>query len=126
MPLLADPLSGLRSFADGLVIDNYDNVFGDEACPLPDVVVRFGRYPVSKRCTQRLAAARSVNVVVDVAQTRDFNLATDLVRRLHAACVRAVDGGSRHARRMRRRPSRASAWRSEGIVRKGVFAIERG
>ena len=78
VPLLADPLSGLRSFADDLVVDNYDNVFGDEACPLPDVVVRFGRYPVSKRCTQRLAAARPVNVVVDVAQTRDFNLATDL------------------------------------------------
>lgn len=78
VPLLADPLSGLRSFADGLVVDNYDNVFGDEACPLPDVVVRFGRYPVSKRCTQRLAAARPVNVVVDVAQTCDFNLATDL------------------------------------------------
>lgn len=78
MPLLADPLSGLRSFGDEVVIDNYDNVFGGDACPLPSVVVRFGRYPISKRCTQRLAAARPFNIVVDVAETRDFNMATDL------------------------------------------------
>lgn len=78
LPLLADPLSGLRGFADDVVMDNYDNVFGSEDCPLPDVVVRFGRYPISKRCAQRLAAARPFNVVVDVAQMRDFNLATDM------------------------------------------------
>lgn len=78
LPLLADPLSGLRGFADDVVMDNYDNVFGSEDCPLPDVVVRFGRYPISKRCAQRLAAARPLNVVVDVAQMRDFNLATDM------------------------------------------------
>ncbi len=126
VPLLADPLSGLRSFADGLVVDNYDNVFGDEACPLPDVVVRFGRYPVSKRCTQRLAAARPVNVVVDVAQTRDFNLATDLfvactplafVRSMAEAVTldECADGLREHLH-----------GGSEGIVRKGVSAIERG
>ncbi len=78
MPLLADPLSGLRSFDDEVVIDNYDNVFGSEACPLPSVVIRFGRYPISKRCTQRLAAARPFSIVVDLAETRDFNMATDL------------------------------------------------
>ncbi len=101
LPLLADPLSGLRGFADEAVIDNYDNVFGDAACPLPDVVVRFGRYPISKHCTQRLAAARPLNVVVDVAQTRDFNLATDLfaactplefVRSMEQAGMRNVPG----------------------------------
>ena len=77
-PLLADLLSGLRSFDDEVIVDNYDNVFGLEDCPLPDVVIRFGRYPISKRCAQRLAAARPFSVVVDVAETRDFNMSTDL------------------------------------------------
>lgn len=78
LPLLADPLSGLRCFDDGVVIDNYDNVFRQKDCPLPQVVVRFGRYPVSKPCFTKLAAARQLNVVVDVAETRDFNAATDV------------------------------------------------
>lgn len=77
-PLLADPLSGLRNFEDDCVIDNYDNVFRQADYPAPDVVVRFGRYPVSKSCFTKLAAVRPLNVVVDVEQTRDFNAATDM------------------------------------------------
>ncbi|HIS40500.1 MAG TPA: 2-succinyl-5-enolpyruvyl-6-hydroxy-3-cyclohexene-1-carboxylic-acid synthase [Candidatus Aphodovivens avistercoris] len=78
LPLLADPLSGLRCVDSPAVMDAYDNVFGSDACPLPGAVIRFGRYPVSKRATTRLAAARPLNVVVDAGETRDFNTATDV------------------------------------------------
>ena len=78
LPLLADPLSGLRSLGDEVVIDNYDNVFGRDDFPAPEVVIRFGRYPVSKRCVQKLAAARPIEIVVDAGETRDFNAMTDL------------------------------------------------
>ncbi len=82
IPLLADPLSGLRSIDDETVIDNYDNLFGQQDCPLPDMVIRFGRYPVSKRVTTRLAELEAehalISIVVDAAETRDFNCATDL------------------------------------------------
>lgn len=78
LPLLADPLSGLRSLGDEAVIDNYDNVLGHDDFPVPEVVIRFGRYPVSKRCVQKLAAARPIEIVVDAGETRDFNAMTDL------------------------------------------------
>ena len=78
LPLLADPLSGLRSLGGEAVIDNYDNVFGRDDFPVPEVVIRFGRYPVSKRCVQKLAAARPIEIVVDAGETRDFNAMTDL------------------------------------------------
>lgn len=78
LPLLADPLSGLRSLGDETVIDNYDNVLGHDDFPVPEVVIRFGRYPVSKRCVQKLAAARPIEIVVDAGETRDFNAMTDL------------------------------------------------
>lgn len=78
LPLLADPLSGLRSCADACVIDNYDNVMRVADAPLPDVVVRFGRYLVSKPTNARLAAAQTFNVVVDAGETRDWLCSTDL------------------------------------------------
>lgn len=78
LPLLADPLSGLRSLGDEVVIDNYDNVLGRDDFPVPEVVIRFGRYPVSKRCVQKLAAARPIEIIVDAGETRDFNAMTDL------------------------------------------------
>lgn len=82
LPLLADPLSGLRSSDDPLVIDNYDSVLGPGgAVPdglAPEVVVRFGRYPVSKKATQLVAEARPVQIVVDPLETRDCNAATDV------------------------------------------------
>ncbi|MFR8007643.1 MAG: 2-succinyl-5-enolpyruvyl-6-hydroxy-3-cyclohexene-1-carboxylic-acid synthase [Gordonibacter urolithinfaciens] len=82
LPLLADPLSGLRSSDDPLVIDNYDSVLGPGGTVpdglAPEVVVRFGRYPVSKKATQLVAAARPVQIVVDPLETRDCNVATDV------------------------------------------------
>ncbi|OUO89733.1 hypothetical protein B5F41_12380 [Gordonibacter sp. An232A] len=82
VPILVDPLSGLRSFDEPFVIDNYDSVLGaGGAAPEglhPQVIVRFGRYPVSKRATQFVAATRPVQIVVDERETRDFNAATDV------------------------------------------------
>lgn len=82
VPLLADPLSGLRGFDDELVIATYDSVLGGDGAALerlaPEVVVRFGRYPVSKRATQFMAATCPVQVVVDPLETRDFNVVTNL------------------------------------------------
>lgn len=78
LPLLADPLSGLRSIDDPLVIDNYDNLCRHGSCPAPQVVIRFGRYPVSKSTAAFLESARPFSIVVDVAETRDFNAATDV------------------------------------------------
>ena len=82
LPLLADPLSGLRSSDDPLVIDNYDSVLGPGGTVsddlAPEVVVRFGRYPVSKKAMQMVAAARPVQIVVDPLETRDCNAATDV------------------------------------------------
>lgn len=83
-PVLADPLSGLRTAVDPLVIDGYDTVLGAPADVLvPQVVVRFGRYPISKRATSFLASADAVNIVVDPLETRDFNCSTDV----HVRCT---------------------------------------
>lgn len=78
VPLLADPLSGLRSYDDPLVIDNYDTVFGEDEPPAADVVIRFGRWPVSKRCCKAVQAMDAVQIVVDVRDTRDLSSSTDL------------------------------------------------
>lgn len=78
LPLLADPLSGLRAVDAACVIDSYDNLFAREDCPLPRAVIRFGRWPLSKRAFNGVAAARPVQVVADACETRDFNLMTDL------------------------------------------------
>ena len=78
LPLLADPLSGLRAVDASCVIDSYDNLFARDDCPLPRAVIRFGRWPLSKRAFNGLAAARPLQVVVDACETRDFNLMTDL------------------------------------------------
>lgn len=81
-PLLADPLSGLRTLDTSLVIDNYDTVLGASPEELnslvPEVVIRFGRYPVSKRAVSLIAASGAYNIVVDALATRDFNSATDV------------------------------------------------
>lgn len=78
LPLLADPLSGLRAVDAPCVIDSYDNLFARDDCPLPRAIIRFGRWPLSKRAFNGLAAARPLQVVVDACETRDFNLMTDL------------------------------------------------
>ncbi len=45
------------------------------------MVIRFGRFPVSKRATTFMAQADAVNIVVDPYETRDYNSATDLLLR---------------------------------------------
>jgi 2-succinyl-5-enolpyruvyl-6-hydroxy-3-cyclohexene-1-carboxylate synthase len=74
--LLADPLSQLRNFSDDAIIDNYDNIFGRAERPEFDLVVRFGRYPVSKRVFKTLEDTPHLQIVVDPLETRDFNAAT--------------------------------------------------
>ena len=81
LPLIADPLSGLRSVADAAVVDNYDNVFRAGGAPDADLLIRFGRYPVSKHASTWMAAAGARGascVVVDACETRDFGCVTDV------------------------------------------------
>ena len=78
LPLLADPLSTLRSSDSAFIIDNYDNIFRRHDCPEADVIIRFGRWPISKSCFSSPMAKRAIQIVVDSYQTRDFNSATDV------------------------------------------------
>ena len=83
-PLLADPLSGLRTVEDRFVVDCYDAALAAPSeAMVPEVIIRFGRYPVSKRAANFLGAADAVNIVVDPLETRDFKCATDL----HMRCT---------------------------------------
>lgn len=75
-PLLADPLSQLRSYGHPAVIAGYDRIMGSEDLPPFDVVVRFGRYPVSKRTSQTVEILEPAQIVVDARATRDFNSQT--------------------------------------------------
>lgn len=75
-PLLADPLSQLRTYGHPAVICGYDRIMGSAEMPAFDVVVRFGRYPVSKRATQTVERLRPAQIVVDPLATRDFNAQT--------------------------------------------------
>lgn len=118
LPLLADPLSGLRSFDEPLVMDNYDSVIGRGGVVPPDltpeVVVRFGRYPVSKRATQLMSDAAPLQIVVDPMETRDFNSATDLFVRCEAAdfahSMMDADGASRGDESESGQDAFAEAW----------------
>lgn len=60
IPLLADPLSGLRSSNDELVIDAYDSIFANGEQPGIDCFIRFGRYPVSKGCFTSVCSSRAL------------------------------------------------------------------
>ena len=69
VPLLADPLSGVRFGAhveDHLVCGGYDAYVGG-SWPDPDVVVRVGASPTSKRLRKYLRDAGARQVVVDPA-----------------------------------------------------------
>ena len=140
IPVLADPLSGLRSLDDPLVIGNYDSVLQpggispDEALN-PQVVVRFGRYPVSKSATQWARAredAGVLQVVVDPLETRDTNAATTVFVRMKPA-----DFAQSMERALRREDgpatagandlSFANAWqRVEEAAAKRIAAVEAG
>ncbi len=75
-PLLADPLSQLRSYGHPSVIRGYSSIMASEDMPDFDVVIRFGRYPVSKIVAQTIEHMRPVQIVVDVVESRDFNAQT--------------------------------------------------
>ncbi len=95
-PLLADPLSGLRfgpHVPETLVVGGYDSVLGAaDDWPDPDVVMRFGASPTSKRLRKYLAATGARQFLVDPAggwREAEF-AATDLVAGDAAAVARAV------------------------------------
>ena len=75
-PLLADPLSHLRTYGHPAVICGYDRIMGSDEMPAFDAVVRFGRYPVSKRTREHVEACQAAQIVVDPLATRDFNSQT--------------------------------------------------
>lgn len=93
MPVLADPLSGLRCLGGECVIANYDSILvqggaSPDAALDPEVIVRFGRYPISKKATQwaqRVEASGATQIVIDPLQTRDTNTATSLFVRMRPA-----------------------------------------
>lgn len=92
LPLIADPLSNLRQFDHECVVDAYGGIFGSNTAPTFDYVIRFGQYPVSKRCFTSIKNDRPVQIVVDACETRDFNSATDVfVQTTPAAFVRAFE-----------------------------------
>ena len=140
IPVLADPLSGLRSLDDPLVIGNYDSVFqlggiSPDDSLNPQVIVRFGRYPVSKRATQWARAredAGVLQVVVDPLETRDTNAATTVFVRMKPA-----DFAQSMERALRREDgpaaasandlSFANAWqRVEEVAAKRIAAVDAG
>ena len=86
IPLVADPLSQLREQDMPLVIDNYDSFLGHNDAPAADVVIRFGRWPISKRLTQWFERTRPLQIVVDPRESRDFTSGTDVF-------VRTTPGG---------------------------------
>ena len=78
VPLLADPLSQLRCEDDPVVIDGFDAICGREGVPPADVLIRFGRWPISKKLRQWVRAAHPLQIVVDVRETRDETCSTDV------------------------------------------------
>lgn len=140
IPVLADPLSGLRSLDDPLVIGNYDTVFqpggiSPDDSLNPQVIVRFGRYPVSKRATQWARAredAGVLQVVVDPLETRDTNAATTVFVRMKPAdfaqsmerALRTEDGPAAAGANDL---SFANAWqRVEEAAAKRIAAVDAG
>lgn len=140
IPVLADPLSGLRSLDDPLVIGNYDSVFqpggiSPDDSLNPQVIVRFGRYPVSKRTTQWARAredAGVLQIVVDPLETRDTNAATTVFVRMKPAdfaqsmerALRTEDGPAAAGANDL---SFANAWqRVEEAAAKRIAAVDAG
>jgi len=95
-PVLADPLSNLRRYADPVIVDNYDNIFRRQDLPPIEVVIRFGQYPVSKACFTTLDALRPLTIIVDEVESRDFNHLTDVFIRCAPADFILASGGLRN------------------------------
>lgn len=77
VPLLADPLSGLRCYNDPFIIDAYDALYrsGEQPGGLK-TIIRFGRWPVSKAIRTALEAKPVKHIVVDCRETRDATAST--------------------------------------------------
>ena len=58
------------------IIENYDNLIVREDCPEFDAVIRFGRWPVSKRLTTAIQNLAPTQIVVDPFEMRDFTSST--------------------------------------------------
>jgi 2-succinyl-5-enolpyruvyl-6-hydroxy-3-cyclohexene-1-carboxylate synthase len=82
IPLLADPLSQLRSAGADVVIEGFDAICGRDSVPEADVVVRFGRWPISKKLRQWVRRTRPLQIAVDVRDTRDETCTTDVFVRV--------------------------------------------
>lgn len=91
IPVLADPLSGLRGRGYEAVVAGYDALLASDLnreALKPDAIIRFGRYPVSKRLTTWVESLRDQGVfaiTVAAHETKDFNATTDL----YVACTPA-------------------------------------
>ncbi|MGN0301368.1 MAG: 2-succinyl-5-enolpyruvyl-6-hydroxy-3-cyclohexene-1-carboxylic-acid synthase [Anaerotardibacter sp.] len=94
--LFADPLSGLRNYEHPAVIDNYDSILSGDEIPYFDTVIRFGRYPISKKTFKLLEWFEHTQIVVDPVDTRDFNSKTTTLVRMNPmdfiVSMVAVDG----------------------------------
>lgn len=78
VPLLADSLSGLRSFSDPMVIDRFEAILGSGSIPHAEVVIRFGRWPVSSRLMEAVRLMDAIQIVVDARDSRDQINSTDI------------------------------------------------
>ena len=81
VPLLADPLSGLRCYSDSMIIDHYDAIFGGDRAPHAEVVIRFGRWPVSERAMRAVQKMGAMQIVVDMREPRDATNSTTIFAR---------------------------------------------
>ncbi len=127
-PILADPLSGLRSGAHdrSLVLDAYDAFLRDPAfaeAHAPDVVLRVGAVPTSKpafQFLQRYPKAR--HVLVDDGGWRDpLDLTTDLFRADPTTAVRQLRALLPSNNRSRRGWSWAEAWTiADRVARRAI------
>ncbi|MBP3223130.1 MAG: 2-succinyl-5-enolpyruvyl-6-hydroxy-3-cyclohexene-1-carboxylic-acid synthase [Actinomycetaceae bacterium] len=75
IPVIADPLSGLRGWkgqGSELIISNYDSFFMRDNEPEYDAVIRFGRFPVSKRCASSVEKKAPLHIVIDPWEHRDY------------------------------------------------------
>lgn len=85
-PILADPLSWLRGFADEQIITSYDAFLRDPAfvrAAAPEIILRFGAMPTAKPVLQYLQQyAGCPLIVVGVENTWDepTQLASEIVR----------------------------------------------
>lgn len=129
LPLLADPLSGLRTVDDAHIIDAHDALCGPDLPEsyIPELIIRFGRFPVSKRTTQFVAASGALNVVVDAFATRDYSSRTDLFVPLAPlefalAMQGAAPAGGEPSERQRAFSDR---WkRANDEARRGIAAVD--